>query len=234
MPHQEILADFLPEHFILFLPKDVVSGDFFWYAQMGQQVIFAVADCTGHGVPGALMSMLGISFLNKIVQERKHSDPGKILNILRNEVIKALKQKGNSDEQMDGIDIALCTYDREKKSLKFAGAYNPLYLVRQGTLQVVPAKRMTISFPYGDAGNFQTHRLDMQSGDQLYLFTDGFADQFGGPDRKKFKYNRFRELLLSISDKSMVEQKMHLHEQFISWKGDEVQYDDVAILGVRI
>ncbi len=234
LPQQGYMAEYMPKHFILFLPKDVVSGDFYWSAQVGQQVIFAVADCTGHGVPGSMMSMLGISFLNKIVLEGKQTDPGKILNILRKEVIKALKQKGSNDEQMDGMDIALCTYDSDRKSLKYAGAYNPLYLVRQETLQIVPANRMTISYPYGDAGNFQTHSQDLQPGDQLYLFSDGFADQFGGPNRKKFKYKRFRELLLSLSEKSMEQQKKHLHDQFISWKGDEEQYDDVAILGLRI
>ncbi len=234
LPQQENMADYMPEHFILFLPKDVVSGDFYWSAQVGQQVIFAVADCTGHGVPGSLMSMLGMSFLNKIVLERNYADPGKILNMLRKEVIKTLKQKGSSDEQMDGMDIAICNYDRQKSALKFAGAYNPLYLVRQGTLQIVPANRMTISYPYGDAGSFQAHSLGLQPGDQLYLFSDGYVDQFGGPERKKFKYNRFRELLLSISEESMDKQKMHLHDHFMSWKGNEQQYDDVAILGVRI
>jgi serine phosphatase RsbU (regulator of sigma subunit) len=234
LPQQEKMADYMPEHFILFLPKDVVSGDFYWSARVGQLVIFAVADCTGHGVPGSLMSMLGISFLNKIVLERKHTDPGKILNLLREEVISTLKQKGSSDEQMDGMDIALCTYDHQKLSLKFAGAYNPLYLVRQETLQVLPADRMTISYPYGDPGSFQTHTVDLQPGDHLYLFSDGFVDQFGGPDRKKFKYKRFKELLLSVSEKTMEQQKIYLQDHFLSWKGNEEQYDDVAILGIHI
>jgi len=234
LPQQKNMAASMPEHFILFLPKDVVSGDFYWSAQIGQKVIFAVADCTGHGVPGAMMSMLGIAFLNKIVLEGKRTDPAKILDFLREEVIKTLKQEGSSEEQMDGMDIALCAFDREKLSLKFAGAYNPLYLVRQETLQILPANRMTISFPYGDKDRFQTQTLSLQPGDQLYLFSDGFADQFGGPQRKKFKYKRFRELLISISGKDMEEQKVHLQEHFLSWKGDEEQYDDVAILGVRI
>lgn len=234
LPQPENMGDYMPEHFILFLPKDVVSGDFYWSAQVGQLLIFAVADCTGHGVPGALMSMLGISFLNKIVLESKQIDPGLILNILREEVIKALRQKGKSDEQMDGMDIALCTYDRQKSELKFAGAYNPLYLVRQGTLHIVPADRMTISYPYGDAGSFQTHTLNLQSGDQLYLFSDGYVDQFGGAERKKLKNKSFRELLLSISEERMEKQKIHLHEYFLSWKGNEEQYDDVSIIGVRI
>lgn len=234
LPQHENMAEYMPEHFILFLPKDVVSGDFYWSAQVGHQVIFVVADCTGHGVPGSLMSMLGISFLNKIVLERKHTDPGKILNILREEVITTLKQKGSSEEQMDGMDIAFCAFDREKLSLKYAGAYNPLYIIKQGSLQIVPADRMSISYPYGDAGSFQTHTLSLQPGDQLYLFSDGFADQFGGPKRKKFKYKQFRELLLSLSEKSLEKQKKLLHDQFISWKGNEEQYDDVAILGVRI
>jgi serine phosphatase RsbU (regulator of sigma subunit) len=234
LPQEENMADYMPDHFILYLPRDVVSGDFYWSAQVGQQVIFTVADCTGHGVPGALMSMLGISFLNEIVVEKKHSDPGQILNMLRNDVSKALKQTGSTDEQKDGLDIALCAYDPETLSLKFAGARNPLYLIRQGSLEIVPATRMTISYPYADAGNFQTNTLRLQAGDLLYLFSDGFADQFGGPKRKKLKYKQFRELLISISDRNMEEQKKHLQEYFLSWKGDEEQYDDVAILGIRI
>jgi len=234
LPQEENMADYMPDHFILYLPRDVVSGDFYWSAQVGQQVIFTVADCTGHGVPGALMSMLGISFLNEIVVEKKHCDPGQILNMLRNDVSKALKQTGSTDEQKDGMDIALCAYDPETLSLKFAGARNPLYLIRQGSLEIVPATRMTISYPYADADNFQTNTLRLQAGDLLYLFSDGFADQFGGPQRKKFKYKQFRELLLSISDRDMEEQKKHLQEYFLSWKGDEEQYDDVAILGIRI
>jgi serine phosphatase RsbU (regulator of sigma subunit) len=228
------MADYMPEHFILFLPRDVVSGDFYWTAKVGRQVIFAVADCTGHGVPGSLMSMLGISFLNKIVLERKHTDPGKILNMLRKEIINTLKQKGNSEEQMDGMDIAICAFDPGKHSLKYAGAYNPLYLLRQGTLQILPANRMSISYPYGDAGSFETHALGLQSGDQIYLFSDGYVDQFGGPERKKFKKSRFRELLISISGKSMEMQKAKLNEHFMTWKGSGEQYDDVTILGVRI
>jgi serine phosphatase RsbU (regulator of sigma subunit) len=234
LPQQEKMADYMPEHFILFLPKDVVSGDFYWSAQIGRKLIVAVADCTGHGVPGSLMSVLGISFLNKIVLEHNRIDPGKILNMLREEVIKTLKQKGSNEEQMDGMDIALCTIDRDNLSLKYAGAYNPLYLVRQGTLQKMPANRMAISYPYGDADSFQTQMLKLQSGDQLYLFSDGFADQFGGPDRKKFKYKRFRELLLSISNMNQENQKIHLQDHFNSWKGEEEQYDDVTILGMRI
>jgi len=234
LPQNENLGKFFPDHFILYLPRDVVSGDFYWSADIGQKMMFAAADCTGHGVPGALMSMLGISFMNEIVVERRHTNPGEILGILRSEVIKALKQTGSMDEQKEGLDMALCAYDRESGLLEYAGAYNPLYLIRDGDLQVFKADRMPVSYYHGVAESFRTQLIQLNKGDQLYLFSDGYADQVGGPHRKKFKYKSFQEFLVQIHHEKMEKQKELLHEQFINWKGEVDQYDDVVILGIRI
>jgi len=234
LPHHEILTRFFPEHFVLFLPKNIVSGDFYWSAKIGSKIVFAVADCTGHGVPGALMSMLGISFMNEIVVERGHTNPGEILDILRREVICALKQTGSEDEQHDGIDMALCSYDTKSGILEYAGAFNPLYLIRNGNLKLYKADRMPVCYYHGMEDPFRTISIQLKKGDQLYLFSDGYADQFGGPYRKKFKFKAFQEILVEYHQEKMEKQKELLHEQFLNWKGDVDQYDDVVLLGIRI
>ncbi len=234
MPQNENLSNMFPEHFILFLPKEMVSGDFYWAAEVGKQMVFAAADCTGHGVPGALMSMLGISFLNEMVVERRQTNPGVILDQLRVEIIKALKQTGSEGEQKDGMDIALCSYDPETNKLQYAGAYNPLYLVRNGMLEEYKADRMPISFYPGDITPFTTTSIQLQEEDAIYIFSDGYADQFGGPQRKKFKYKPLKELLELIHNKSMDQQKLVLYEKFFYWKRDIEQIDDVVMIGIRI
>jgi len=234
LPQNEHLSQVFPDHFILYLPRDVVSGDFYWAADIGGKMVFAAADCTGHGVPGALMSMLGISFLNEMVVEKRQTHPGEILDNLRDEVIKALKQTGREEEQKDGLDIALCSYDTESGILEFAGAYNPLYLVRDGNLQEHKADRMPISYYHGIDKPFQTTSIQLQKGDALYLFSDGFADQFGGPKKKKLKYKPLKELLELIHEKTMEKQKLVLYEKFFNWKKDLEQIDDVVMLGIRI
>jgi serine phosphatase RsbU (regulator of sigma subunit) len=234
LPQNENLSKAFPDHFVLFLPRDVVSGDFYWAADIGKKMVFAAADCTGHGVPGALMSMLGISFLNELVVERRQTHPGEILDSLRREVIKALKQTGREDEQKDGMDIALCTYDTGSGMLQFAGAYNPLYLVREGSLEEYKADRMPISYYHGMTDPFRTNTIQLQKGDALYLFSDGYADQFGGPDRKKFKYKSLKELIEQLHDQPMEQQKAILQERFFSWKGEVEQIDDVVMIGIRI
>jgi len=234
LPQKENLARIFPDHFILFLPRDVVSGDFYWAADIGKKMVFAAADCTGHGVPGALMSMLGISFLNELVGERRQTDPGTILDNLRREVIKALRQTGREDEQKDGMDISLCTYDTGTGMLEFAGAYNPLYKVREGTLEEYKADRMPISYYQGINDPFTTTAIQLQQGDALYLFSDGYADQFGGPHRKKLKYRTLKEILVEIHQQPMERQEQILAERFFAWKGQIEQIDDVVIMGIRI
>jgi serine phosphatase RsbU (regulator of sigma subunit) len=234
LPQNENLEKFFLEHFILFLPREVVSGDFYWSADVGQKMVFAAVDCTGHGVPGAFMSMLGISFLNEIVVERRETEPGKILDIMRSEVIRALKQKGAEDEQKDGMDMALCTYEARSGLLQYAGAFNPLWLIRDGKLEEYSADRMPICFYHEMTTAFKTQSVQLREGDQLYLFSDGYADQVGGADRKKLKKKNLRNLLLEISSESMEVQGQLLHDRFMQWKGDNEQYDDVVILGIRI
>ncbi len=233
LPHNETLATLFPEHFVLYLPKDIVSGDFYWSAEIGLKIVFAVADCTGHGVPGALMSMLGISFLNEIVMEKGHTNPGEILDILRREVIRALRQTGSEDEQHDGMDMSLCSYDIETGILDYAGALNPLYRIRDGTIKDYKADQMPVCYYHGIDEPFKTTSFRLKKGDQLYLFSDGYVDQFGGPDRKKFKAKAFKELLLHNHQEKMEKQKELLHKQFFDWKGDIEQYDDIVVLGIR-
>ncbi len=234
LPQSEHISKHLPEHFILYLPKNVVSGDFYWSARVDSKVVFSVADCTGHGVPGALMSMLGISFLNEIVVERGITNPGEVLDNLRREVIRALNQTGGEDEQHDGIDMALCSYDTESGILDFSGAFNPLYRIRNNILDEYKADRMPVCFYHGLEEPFKTISIQLDKGDQLYLFSDGYVDQFGGPNRKKFKSKALKEVLLEIYQKEMEKQKELLHNQFFDWKGNIDQYDDVTLLGIRI
>jgi serine phosphatase RsbU (regulator of sigma subunit) len=233
LPRQEILRQALPEHFILFLPRDIVSGDFYWAAQADSKVVFCAADCTGHGVPGAFMSMLGITFLDEIVNYRNILKPDEILGQLRKEVIKALKQTGKEQEQKDGMDIALCVFDPADKRLEFAGAYNPLYLVRNGELEEYKADRMPISIYDIDWQPFHTQSMDIQKGDMIYIFSDGYADQFGGTEGKKYKYKTLKEFLLRIYKNSVDAQHDLLKENLISWKGNFNQIDDILLMGVR-
>ena len=233
LPQKEVLNKTLPDHFILFLPRDIVSGDFYWASQADRKIIFCAADCTGHGVPGAFMSMLGITFLDEIVNQRNVLAANEILNNLRKEVIKALKQTGKEQEQKDGMDIALCQYDKLTGKLEYAGAYNSIYLISDGELQEFKGDRMPISYLEDITQSFQSQKIDINIGDIVYLFSDGYADQFGGADGKKFKYGSLKEYLLKIHKKPMDEQKTLLEKKFYSWKGDREQIDDVILMGVR-
>lgn len=219
--------------FILFLPKDIVSGDFYWFSELAGKLILAAGDCTGHGVPGALMSMLGISFLEEIVNNREISDSDKILNELRKEVQRALHQKGAREEAKDGMDISLCVIDRKKNTIHFSGAYNSLYLIRKGELQEFSADRMPIGiFDLSDR-SFSKQTIKIIKGDTIYMFSDGYADQFGGPNGKKFKYSQLKELLVSGHKLPLKKQKEKLESEFLKWKGDNPQTDDVLVIGIR-
>jgi serine phosphatase RsbU (regulator of sigma subunit)/ligand-binding sensor domain-containing protein len=240
LPRTERISEKLKEYFILFKPKDIVSGDFYWLADNGMKIIIAAVDCTGHGVPGAFMSMLGVSFLNKIILEQKTSRADMILNDLRENVIQSLQQTGREGEAQDGMDMALVVLDLENMTVEFAGAHNPLYMIRGHELNETKADRMPISFQSG-SGKFSNHNFNLLEGDCLYLFSDGFADQFGGPAGKKFKYKQFKKLLLEIRDKSMEEQKVLLDDTLESWKNHEhpeggtyEQIDDILVIGIRI
>ncbi len=223
-----------PEHFILFRPKDIVSGDFYWaYHAPGGAAIFALADCTGHGVPGGFMSMLGNSFLNEIVVENKTWKADAILNKLRSKIIGALEQKGIS-EQKDGMDISLCVWDKQANTLEFAGANNPMWLLRKGELAEYKADKMPIGAYLEAQVAFKATVIPLQKDDVIYLSTDGYADQFGGPKGKKFKYKELMNLLASIGRQDMNAQKAALSNTFDGWKGNYEQVDDVSIIGIRV
>ncbi|MGD0340968.1 MAG: tetratricopeptide repeat protein [Bacteroidales bacterium] len=234
LPSPAEIKGFSSKSFMLYLPKDIVSGDFYWFSEIGGKLILVAGDCTGHGVPGALMSMLGISFLEEIVNEREIIQSGQILVELRKEVQRALHQKGAREEAKDGMDIALCVIDRSKKIIQYSGAYNSLYLIRKGELFEYPADRMPIGiFDLSDK-SFTSQNIQYIPGDMIYMFSDGYADQFGGPNMKKFKYSAFKELLLKVQILPIKEQKKKLETEFLKWKGDNPQTDDVLVIGLRL
>ena len=240
MVPEEYISELLPEYFVLNKPKDIVSGDFLWLTRENNKIILAVADCTGHGVPGAFMSVLGISFVREIVIERKNIRPNEILNELRKMVISALHQKGELHEAMDGMDIAVCSINLENKELQFAGANNPLYLIRDGELTIIEADKMPVGILFKGETGFSNHGIKLEKNDSIYLFSDGYADQFGGPDGKKFMLKQFQQLLRDIHDKPMKEQKEILDKTIEEWKsghekqkGRYDQVDDILVLGLR-
>jgi len=276
LPAEEHVNKAIPEHFILFKPKDIVSGDYYWASVLETEnnvnkgligkLVITAADCTGHGVPGAFMSMLGVSFLNEIVNEKGISQSNIILNMMRENVIASLQQTGAHGEQKDGMDIALLVIDVENKIVQFSGANNPLYLIRKKTLpklkintpeteikeieenencdfalyEIKPNK-MPIAI-YVVMDSFRLNEMEVMSGDALYIFSDGYADQFGGKDGKKFKYKPFKELLLKSQTLTMNEQKNVLNEKIENWKSfinpsknaPYEQIDDIVVIGIKI
>jgi len=222
------------EHFIVFKPKDIVSGDFYWaYNTPNGRSVFALADCTGHGVPGGFMSMLGNSFLNEIVVENKIFKADEILNKLRSKIISALEQKGMT-EQKDGMDISLCVWNKMDNTLEFAGANNPLWLLRHRQITEYKADKMPIGTYLETEHPFNSMVIPLQKGDIIYLSTDGYADQFGGERGKKMKYKPFMDLLIRISDQDTLSQKENLERTFEAWKGSYEQIDDVSVIGIKV
>jgi len=231
MPSIELFSDKL-EHFVLYKPLAIVSGDFYWVSsQVNPQVIIS-ADCTGHGVPGAFMSMLGVTLLNEIINGRHILQPDQIIENLRQGIIKSLKQVAEEDSIKDGLDIAVCVVDFDKNILWFAGANSPLYLVRGGELIHYRADKMPVAIHY-KMEPFTLHKIDLQKGDAFYIFSDGYADQFGGPKQKKFMSMQLRETLVAIAAMPMLKQGERLNEIFEEWRGDSPQIDDVTMIGVR-
>ncbi len=225
----------LKDFFALYKPKDIVSGDFYWGSKTTSgTILVAAADCTGHGVPGAFMSMIGVSKLNEIIVERNIAAPAEILNQLRHEVIKALNPEDAEEEARDGMDISLCAFDLDKMKLEYAGANNSIYLVRKGELTEIKADKMPVGKYSGEIKLFTNYEIILQKNDIIYFFTDGYADQFGGEKGKKFKYKQLEELLISTHNKPMEEQKQILDSTMEKWKGNLEQIDDILILGVKI
>ncbi len=236
LPPKSFIDQLLPHNFILYLPRDIVSGDFYWVSKIRDKILIAVADCTGHGVPGAFMSMLGIAFLNEIVAKIEYEslEPNVILNTLRDYVIRFLKQEDSPHSTKDGMDIAFCLIDKRNDELHFSGANNPLWVVREGEFIEFKGDDMPIGIFYHINESFTNHIFKIQPGDTIYLFTDGYADQFGGPKGKKFMTRRFRELILQIAHLPMHKQKEILLERHLQWKGDRKQLDDILVMGIRL
>lgn len=232
-PNEALISRLVPEHFVFYQPREMVSGDFY-YVSVHQNLIFlAVGDCTGHGVPGAFMSILGITFLNQIISRGSFHGAASILNQLREFVMHALSQTGEDAEQKDGIDLTLCIIDSRNSKLDFAGAFNPVYIARNQKLYEIAGDKMPVGVGAEEEKAFTGHAFDLEDQDTLYLFTDGYVDQFGGKEGKKFKYKSFRELLLNGSSQSMTEQKNSLVTTFNAWKGNQRQLDDVLVCGFR-
>ena len=218
--------------FILFKPKDIVSGDFYWMTSQADKEFFAAIDCTGHGVPGAFMSFIGYTSLNKIVIEQGIHEPAEILDRLNEEVANALHQKGE-EAVKDGMDLALVKYTPESRELEYAGAFNPLILFQNGEIIEIKANRFSIGHSTGKELKFTNHKIKTKKGDTVYLFSDGYADQFGGEECKKFKTANLRKLLISIHNKNMEEQKTILENTYEQWRGNHEQIDDIIIVGRR-
>ncbi len=254
LPDLSLMKEFLPESFVLFRPRDVVSGDFYWFANVEGKSVFVVADSTGHGVPGAFMSMMGVSLLKEIVQKEYITHPGVILRRLRKEIISSMGQKGVLGEQRDGYDMALICVDYKEKLLEYAGAYNSLYLIRKNnipapdleelknqvsevlgeyTLYEISADKMPIAH-YDRMDKFANKEFPLAEGDMLYMFTDGYADQFGGKKGKKFMYKPFKKLLLSNAHHPMEVQHKILNDTLSEWMGVQSQVDDICVMGVKI
>jgi len=236
LPPEQSLADLHLDGFVLFLPRDIVSGDFYWLGQKRGKPITVAADCTGHGVPGAFMSMLGMSILNNIVTEREEVTASGILDDLRRQVITHLRQKGEEGEQKDGMDMALHIIDKDNLKVEFAGANNPLVIIRNDEIIQVKGDRMPIGIHALADQPFNNNEVDVQKDDVLYTFSDGFQDQFGGPKGKKFMVKKMKELFVEIYRKPMEEQKQILYDVLIDWMktGNTEQVDDVVVIGVRI
>ena len=236
LPPEHFIDSNLPDYFILYKPKDIVAGDFYWMEKQGEQIILAAADCTGHGVPGAMVSVICYNALNRAVREFGLTDPGRILDKVRELVVETFQTNFDVNSEIrDGMDISLCTFDPSRRQLAYAGANNPLWVLRDGSkeMEVYKANRE----PIGKIDNptpFETQHIQLHEGDLVYLFTDGYADQFGGDKGKKFRYKPFRDLLSELSKESLAKQREHIDEVFETWKGELEQIDDVCVIAVRV
>ena len=264
LPPDYFWRETLPNSFIFYRPKDVVSGDFYFVGKLGKKVVFAAVDCTGHGVPGALMSVLGFNNLDQAVRVHKMAKPSDILSFLDEGVNETLRQTGNESGVYDGMDLAVCTVDLESREVQYAGAYNPMYIVSNGSkpkgvwsyrerpitdneglmrysegaghvLTEVKADKLPIGVNEdGVVDIYTNHTIFLNEGDTIYLFSDGYADQFGGPKGKKFKYVKLKELLLNFQHLSMPEIEQLLISALDEWQGDHEQIDDILVMGVRL
>ncbi len=232
LPSKEEAQELLKRHFILWRPRDVVSGDFYWFAKIKNRTIVVAADCTGHGVPGAFMSALGVAFLNDVVREQQIVDPEQILEALRTEVIKALGQTKTSKAK-DGMDMACLSISHTDRKVYYSGAHNPLYLVRGGELITYKADRMPVAI-HAKMRPFKAHEIETRPGDTFYIFSDGFTDQFGGEYKLKFGTGQFKKMILDMRHKSMLDQNDIAEKTLDQWKIDTDQLDDILLMGIKL
>lgn len=233
LPSESYFRKHFEDSFILFKPKNIVSGDFYWIGEKDEKIFVVAADCTGHGVPGALMSMIGLEIVEKTINEENIEVPSKILAVMNKGLEKTFSREKNIGTIIrDGMDIGLCIIDRKRKKVEYAGAFLPLYLIRDGSLVEMMADKIIIGMnpeglPYTD------HEIDLLENDIFYLFSDGYVDQFGGSENKKFMYRRFRYLLLTIHSFPINDQKSILEENIRTWMGTNEQVDDMMVIGFR-
>jgi serine phosphatase RsbU (regulator of sigma subunit) len=232
LPPDNQVTELFPDSFVLFHPKDIVSGDFYWIRELDGHKAFVAADCTGHGVPGAFMSLLGMSSLNEIVNKDSIHSAGPILDRLRSYIKKSLRQTGKDREQKDGMDLSIAIYNPETRKVVCAGANNSLVLIRDGEVDVIKADRMPIGI-YRKEKPFTNHEIEVQEGDILYMFSDGYPDQFGGEDGRKFLAKNFRKLLLEIHQQPINEQRKLLDKRLKQWMRGEEQVDDILVVGIK-
>lgn len=234
MPALDELRTVFPSSFVYYRPRDIVSGDFYWFLKTEDHMVIACADCTGHGVPGAFMSMICVQLLNTVIRDSKVTAPEQALQLLDEGVRSALHQSGSDHDTTDGMDIALCAINLKKNIVEYAGAFRPLYIMRKGELLEIPANKFSIGGHRTIEKNFAGHRIKLEKDDLVYLFTDGYADQFGGAKGKKFKMKQFKTLLSTINDKPIADQLRIIDETMINWKNKFEQIDDILVMGLKI
>lgn len=232
LPNDQLIKNMFPESFVFFRPKATVSGDFYWFVTKGRKKLFAAADCTGHGVPGAFMSLVGYNVLNQAT--KVYSKPSQVLNSANRLSAEAMRAQSGENFMKDGMDISLCCIDAESLELEFSGAHNPVYIIRNDELIEIESDPFSIGTYVNGEREFTNHSIKLETGDCIYLFSDGFADQFGGPKGKKFMRKQFRIMLLQHHHLPMEQQKIEISKSLDKWKGDSEQIDDVLVIGVRV
>ena len=230
LTNTKLIDTYIDSYFIFNKPKDQIGGDFYYFNKIGKHIIFAVADCTGHGVPGAFITVLGITYLHEITKLKEINNPSKALNLLRKNIKKMFKEFGSKNN--NGLDIAFCAINTETNILEYAGAYNPLIIIRNNELIEYKATRNPIGF-YPKETDFKNNRIQLQNNDLIYLFTDGFQDQLGNQNYTKFNYTRFKALLFEIHKYDMKKQKEILKDILNKWQGKNNQTDDILIFGMK-
>jgi serine phosphatase RsbU (regulator of sigma subunit) len=233
MPKDGELKKYFRDGFVFYRPKDIVSGDFYFLEEANGKIYFAVADCTGHGVAGAFMSMVGTALLKQIIIRNKVADPSRVLKLLNDGILEALRQKETSSH--GGMDISLCVIDKVAMKLDFAGANRPLILIRQGQMEVIRPDKLPIGGMYSDdERDYHTTSMEINIGDRIYMYSDGYADQFGGTDGRKIMTRKFKELLMEVHQQEMHSQMTVLESHFDNWKGRFEQVDDVLVAGAEL